>query len=117
LSRTDPTLIDAFIAGVVLPLHHLNARRGVHYLKLAPEAESYWAPIASRTGGLERIPADQCDGPQLLARLGSYWAQHGDANLPKLVPHLLGLRSEIIDGRPDDAEEDSEVSDFVYPLF
>jgi hypothetical protein len=116
LSRTDPAQIDAFLAGVILPLHHFNARRGVSYLNLTPEAESLWGPVISRTGGLERIPADQCGGAGLLARLGGYWAARGDKSLPKLVPHLVSLRREILDGRPEDAEDDG-VSDFVYPLF
>jgi len=117
LSPTDSIPIDSFIAGVILPLHYFNARRGIRYLNLTPAAESHWGPVVSRTGGLERVPADECDGPDLLARLGSYWAARGDANLPKLVPHLLALRSEVMDGRRLDAEKDSEVSDFVYPLF
>jgi hypothetical protein len=109
--------IDSFIAGVILPLHHFNARHGVHYLTLTPDAGSCWAPVVSRTGGLERISADACDGPGLLARLGAYWAARGDKSLPKLVPHLLALRSDIMDTRPPDEGKASEVSDFVYPMF
>ena len=115
MNRTDPALIDSFVAGVITPLHRFNARHGVRYLTLTPEAGSCWGPVISRTGGLERVPPDQCDGPGLLARLGAYWAARGDKNLPKLKPHLVALRSEIVDGLPPDADEG--VSDFVYPLF
>lgn len=117
MSPTDRIPVDSFVSALLLPLRHLNARRGVRYLKLERDSESYWGPVISRTGGLEHLPAAECDGAGLLARLGTYWTARGETNLPKLVPHLLALRSKIMERRSPDDGKDFEVSDFVYPLF
>jgi hypothetical protein len=117
MRQTDRIRPQFFFAELLLPLHDAVARRNIHYLKLDREPESYWRPVASRTGGLERLCAAQCGGDAMLERLARYWAARGDVDLPKLVPYLIALRRDIGDTEPRGVEERSEVGDFVYPLF
>jgi hypothetical protein len=117
MSQTDPVPPEFFFAELLLPLRHAVARRNIHYLKLDREPKSYWRPVASRTGGLERLCAAECAGDELLARLGQYWAARGDAYLPKLLPYLIALRRDLVNARPVGVEHQPELDDFVYPLF
>ena len=117
MSQIDRTQFASFFADFLLPLRHSNARKKVHYLKLDREAASYWGPVASRTGGLERLSADAAAGSALLEALGRHWAEQGDAKLPKLLPHLLALRREIVETRTGGDSTEPELTDFIYPLF
>jgi hypothetical protein len=117
MSQIDPIRVESFFAEFLLPLRRSNARRNVHYLNLARQQASYWGPTASRTGGLERLPADACDAVALLERLGNYWVAQGDANLPKLLPYLMALRAKIVDPALGESVEEAPMPEFVYPMF
>jgi hypothetical protein len=117
MSRTDPIPPEYFFAELLLPLRRATLRKGIHFLKLTDEPESYWAPVASRTGGLEKLSAAECDGGRLLDRLERYWTARGDAYLPKLVPHLSALRLELLDTRTAEAAAEPRLGNFVYPIF
>jgi len=117
MSQTDAVPPEFFFAELLLPLRHASARRNIHYLKLDCEAESYWSPVISRTGGLERLGAAECGGEAMLQRLGQYWVARGDVYLPKLVPYLMALRRDLLEAKPVGGEQRTELSDFVYPLY
>ena len=117
MNQTDRTELASFFADFLLPLRHSNARKNVHYLKLDRGAASYWQPVASRTGGLERLSADAATGPALLEALGRYWGGQGDANLPKLLLRLLALRCMLVEARTVENAAEPELTDFIYPLF
>jgi hypothetical protein len=117
MSQTDRPELASFFAEFLLPLRHSNARRNVHYLKLDRGVESYWGPVASRTGGIQRLSADTATAPALLEALGRHWAGQGDLNLPKLLPHLLALRRTIVETRTTKGAAEPELTDFIYPLF
>jgi hypothetical protein len=116
MSQTDRVPPEFFFAELLLPLRHVAARKGIHYLKLDREPEGYWRPVASRTGGLEKLSAAECGGDELLKRLGQYWAARGDSSLPKLVPYLIALRHDMVDAKPV-GKQRPELSDFIYPIF
>jgi hypothetical protein len=117
MSQTDRVPPDFFFAELLLPLRHALARKNIHYLNLEREQESYWRPVASRTGGLEKLSAADCSGDALLARLRQYWATRGDVYLPRLIPYLIALRHDILDATPVGQESRPELGDFVYPIF
>jgi hypothetical protein len=117
MSQTEPIRSETFFAEFLLPLSRANARRNIRYLKLERETASYWAPVASRTGGMERLTAATVDGAAMLERLGRYWGAQGDVMLPKLLPYLVSLRAKIADPSLGEAAVEAQVPEFVYPLF
>ncbi len=117
MSQTDPVPPEFFFAELLLPLRHAIARRNVHYLELGREPESYWRPVISRTGGLEKLFSAECGGDELLQRLEKYWVASGDIYLPKLLPYLIALRRELASARRAGAAQEPVLGDFVYPLF
>jgi hypothetical protein len=117
LSRTDRVAPEFFFAELLLPLKRSSARKGIHFLALERAAESYWGPVVTRTGGLERLSAGACGGDAMLERLREYWHARGEANLLKLLPYLVALRRDLLAGPPAKAVSGGEVNDFVYPLF
>ena len=117
MSRTERIPPEYFFGELLLPLRYATARESIHYLQRDREPDSYWRPVASRTGGLERLSAATCGGDELLERLGRYWSARGDTYLPKLVPYLIALRRDLVDSKSADIERRPELSDFVYPLF
>jgi hypothetical protein len=117
MNQTDKLAAQIFFADLLLPLGRANIRKDVHYLNCDRSKASYWQPVVSRTGGMERLSAESSSGPALIELLGQYWREHNDANLPKLIPYLIELRSEIVGSRPPQEEEQPYLSDFVYPIF
>jgi hypothetical protein len=117
MNRIDQVRRESFFDELIAPLRRANLRRNVQYLELPRETESYWSTPVSRTGGLELVPAGARDGTALLERLGIYWTEQGDVNLPKLVPYLIALHREIMEPLVAETAEEPPPSDFVYPLF
>jgi hypothetical protein len=100
MNPTDEVRPETFFAEFLLPLSQANKRRGVRYLESSRDAASYWGPVLSRTGGIERIAA----------------AAEGDRNLTRLAPFLASLREAL--AKPEAAPEAKPgISDFVYPMF
>lgn len=117
MSATEGQKARAFFADLLLPLKRANMRRDVRYLNCVRSADSYWGSIASRTGGVERLSNANCGGASLIGRLGRHWERQNDRDLPKLLPHLLALRQEIIGSPLADDEGETPEAEFVYPLF
>jgi hypothetical protein len=117
MSQIDKVPAKCFFADLLLPLSYANARRNVCYLDRTAKSGSYWGPVVSRTGGLEKLTAESSSGPALLELLGQYWVKQNDRNLPKLLPYLVALRSEIVESHPDKANQEPRLSEFVYPIF
>jgi hypothetical protein len=116
MNSTDDRAAAIFFAEFLLPLAQANARKGVGYLDRGGRRPSYWQPVATRTGGLERLSSQGCGPSALLQRLGDYWAHGKEPELPQLLPPLEALRLELTD--PDRPQEpEGRLSDFVYPIF
>jgi len=105
-----------FYADWMLPLSRARLRSGTGFLRRGGDAETFWGPVVSRTGGVGKLAPQACDAPSLLAALDEYWSQRGDAGLRQLSPGLLKLL-RAAPARPVDAEEQAAVAEFVYPLF
>jgi hypothetical protein len=108
---------ESFFAEFILPLSRANARRRVRYLELERGAESYWGPVATRTGGMEKVPAAGAGAAAMLENLRDHWASQGDAHLPKLTPYLAALRETLVAPQTGASETKEVLSEFVYPLF
>jgi hypothetical protein len=105
-----------FFADLLLPLRRAQMRRGSAYLDCGPRRESYWSPIASRTGGIEQLSASQCSFSAALALLEKYWSERNERDLLQLVSHLDRLYRDLT--APEVRHEsDPTPPDFVYPLF
>ena len=117
MSQIDKIRVRSFFADLLLPLKHANTRRNVHYLSRTPQQASYWQPVISRTGGLQRLSAASSSGSALLELLGRYWVAQDDQNLPKLLPYLDDLRREIVESQPVEDAKEPRLPDFVYPIF
>jgi hypothetical protein len=91
-------------------------RRGSAYLDRGPRRESYWSPIASRTGGIEQLSASQCSFTGVLALLEKYWRLRNERDLLQLVAHLKRLHGEM-QALPAQEDAGRAVPEFVYPLF
>jgi hypothetical protein len=125
--KIDETKIDraqmnrvpakSFFADLLLPLKYANTRRNVHYFVLVASQPSYWQPVISRTGGLEKLSATGSRGSALLELLGKYWNTQNDSNLPKLLPYLVTLRQELVESLPPGDEPEPRLTEFVYPIF
>jgi len=116
MSATEYFKARVFFADLLLPLKRANMRRNVRYLNCDRSSATYWKSIASRTGGLERMPIPSCGAAGLIGRLGLYWEAQSDSDLPRLIPHVLALREEFSGYLQ--AKGDGEIqTEFVYPLF
>jgi hypothetical protein len=117
---TDPTALEVFFADLLLPLHHSNVRRNVHYFALGPDdaMASYWAPPTSRAaGGMERLRIGEGDAAALLARLADYWTERGEPLLAQLQPDMEALLQNLFDSDDDPDDASATVPVTVYPLF
>ena len=114
---TDDTRAEAMFADWLLPLGYANRRRGIAYLERGPRRQSYWAPVISRTGGLERLSGAGCEPAAMLASLGDYWKRTNEPSLPKLLPSLEELRQQLAGATPTKNPEEQGLTEFVYPLF
>jgi hypothetical protein len=117
MSQIDRVPAKFFFADLLLPLKYANTRRNVLYLSRTAKAGSYWEPVVSRTGGLEKLTAASSGGSVLLELLGQYWAKQNDKNLAKLLPYLVELRREIVESHAVEDNQEPRLSEFVYPLF
>lgn len=117
MNQIDEIPPELFFAELLLPLRHAVAQQGIHYLELGRVSESYWGPVITRTGGLEKLDKADCGGDAMLERLRQYWIARGDPFLPKLAPYLVELRRDIVEAEPAAAKPAPELSEFVYPLF
>ena len=119
MSLIESLTAEEFFANFVVPLKRLNARRGVRYFERAADAsrDSYWEDVSTRTGGLQQLPAGSGDAAALLDLLTAHWGATGDEALTRLAPHLKALQSALSEEPRPPAEEEAEVSDFVYPLY
>jgi len=117
MSPTDRIRPDSFFAEVLLPLRYANLRRRVSYLQREVGAAGNWCPVVSRTGGLERLSAENAGAAAMIERLGRHWELEGDPHLPKLVPLLQDLRRELFETRPAYANTEPELPEFVYTMF
>jgi hypothetical protein len=117
MSQIDGVPEKVFFADLLLPLKHANTRRNMLYLNRTAKGGSYWEPVVSRTGGLEKLTAASSGGSALLELLGQYWVKLNDKNLPKLIPYLVELRREIVESHPAKDDEEPRLSEFVYPIF
>jgi hypothetical protein len=116
MSPIEDTAAAVFFADLLLPLHHANARRAIAYLKRGREGHSHWGEVVSRTGGIERLPAD-CDAALMLNLLARYWRRRNETPLLQLIPHLAALQRKL-SGAPHSQENaDAPLTEFVYPLF
>ena len=116
MNPIDEVRPESFFDAFIVPLHRVNARRGIRYLELDPAEGSGWGTVVSRTGGSEKFAADDFDGEAMLKRLAEYWSTTGDANLSKLAPFLAALRLVLLEP-PSAVEPEPGLTDFVYPLF
>lgn len=117
MSQIDGVPAKVFFADLLLPLKHANTRRNVLYLNRTAKAGSYWEPVVSRTGGLEKLTAASSGGSALLELLGRYWVKENDKNLPKLIPYLVELRRQIVESQPVQDNQEPRLTEFVYPIF
>lgn len=104
-----------FFADVLLPLRYANLRRGVAYLDRGPQRTSYWSDVASRTGGMQRLPEFSSDF-SMLGLLGKYWEQRNEGDLLRLLPLLGRLRQDVI-ATPTSDRDAQPLTEFIYPLF
>lgn len=118
MNLTDETSPDLFFAELLLSLKHYMARRGEHFFVTHGDAaaDSHWETVATRTGGVTRLPVTGRDAASLLEALGPYWTAQGEERLLQLLPGLRALREQAAGGAPVDATKTAHVSDFVYPL-
>jgi hypothetical protein len=105
-----------FFAELLLPLRRAQMRRGSAYLDRGPPRASYWAPIASRTGGIESLTGSQCNFAGALTLLEQYWQEHQERDLLQLVAHLERLQAQL-QASPSTQDTAGAVPEFVYPLF
>lgn len=117
MSPIDRVPAKSFFADLLLPLKHANTRRNVHYLSRASQDPGNWQPVISRTGGLERLSEASSNSSALLELLGRYWVAQNDRDLPKLLPYLVALRSEIVEAASVQDAEVPRLPEFVYPIF
>ena len=117
MSSTDPTDADRFFAAMLLSLRHAMTRRGQSFFPSAPDpkAESYWQPVATRTSGVQELPAEH-DGAAMLRLLGDYWRSKGDAPMTRMLAELEKLRQSTMTVSEAKKDEVTEVTDFVYPM-
>src|ERR1700761_2373837 len=113
--ETDAAAI--FFANLLLPMRRANIRKGVNYLDYGEPRESYWRQVASRTGGMEALPAG-CDVGSLLGLLREYWMQRNDTALLLLLPHLESLHQELtaVAATTGNEATDAFLTEFAYPL-
>ncbi|HTW72088.1 MAG TPA: hypothetical protein VME47_19545 [Acetobacteraceae bacterium] len=118
MNPTDEISPDLFFADMLLSLKHAMARRGEHFFPARGDAaaESHWEPVATRTGGVGRLPVTGRDADSLLDALAVYWQTNGEAKLTQLQSGLKALRRQARAGGPADPGKAAQVSDFVYPL-
>ena len=119
MSLIESLTPQSFFANFIVPLKRLNARRRLHYFAAGPDLsrESYWEPIATRTGGFARLPAISGGASSLLDLLASYWEASGDEILIKLIPQLKVLQKALVEESPPSDDHQAKVSDFIYPLY
>lgn len=115
MNPTEKKAAELLFAEWLLPLRNANARRRIHYLDGEARRGSYWSAIASRTGGMERLPA--CDAAALLSMLEQYWTEGKESDLLKLLPALQGLQRELTGGAQEAEQAEEQLTEFVYPLF
>lgn len=115
---TDKPTPERFFADLLLPLHRANHRRGVHYFATGKDAaaNSYWQTPLSRTGGVTKLGAASGDSEALIAALGDYWTEQGEAMLTRLLPDLEALCRELFEPEAQDGTP-QKLSISVYPLF
>jgi hypothetical protein len=114
-STEDRRAADIFFADLLLPLRQANIRRRVNYLDRGPPRQSYWSKVASRTGGMEELPA-ACDVRTLLDMLGSYWVRRNEATLLQLLPHLEALHQQLTGAAAKNPQPEPPLTEFMYPL-
>jgi len=117
MSPTDELSADLYFADLLLSLKHAMQRRGEHFFAGGSdtEAQTYWEEVATRTGGVGRLPVVGRDGAALLVLLGHYWRARGEAHLSKLLPGLEALRQQLA-AAPEAQEQTPRLTDFVYPM-
>jgi hypothetical protein len=111
------TSATVFFAELLLSLRYANLRRGIAYLDRGPRRESYWGGIASRTGGVMRLPRSACGAANLLESLGEYWERQNEPSLRQLLPNLEALRRDLAGIARADEPGTQPLTEFVYPLF
>jgi hypothetical protein len=105
-----------FFADLLLPLHYARLRRGAAYLDRGSRRASYWAPVSSRTGGMERLSAEGYDAAALLALVGKFWETRKETDLLRLALYLETLCREL-SGSVRAEQAPDRVPDFIYPMF
>jgi hypothetical protein len=117
VSRIDSEAAAVFFAEYLLPLRMANVRARLNYLDQEGGRASYWAPIATRTGGSARVDPARTDVAALLDSLGDYWRQQGETRLPKLLPELVELHRRLAEAATQRNETSEPVIDYMYPMF
>jgi hypothetical protein len=117
MSQTKNHLASIFFANLLLPLHFFNIRKGTNYLDRDACRSSYWGAVVSRTGGVAKVDIASCDAKALLVELGEFWLRNKDADLLCLVPHLEALRQGLADREEAKSDQESSLTEFVYPLW
>ncbi len=123
MNRTETDATDAaavFYAEFLLPLRMANRRARLNYLdqqggKTAGQP-SYWAAIATRNGGDERVEAGQTDVAAMLDKLGAHWQQQGEDRLLQLLPYLAEMARGMNGRNAPIASIDETLPDFIYPM-
>jgi hypothetical protein len=118
MNPIDSNAAAVFHAELLAPLRRAQMRRGSAYLDCGPQPqrESYWKAIVSRTGGIEQLPASQCNFTAALTLLQQYWSRHNERDLLQLASHLERLCCDLT-ARETPQESASAPPEFVYPLF
>ena len=117
MKKTDEVSVETFYAGMLLPLRRAMARRGQRFFASGPDADklSYWEPEATRTRGIQELPAEH-GGAAMLRLLGIYWEAQGEGHLTRLLPDLETLRQALTSVSEKRKMEATEITEFVYPL-
>ncbi len=116
MNPTDANPEAVFFADWLLPLSQANLRRRVAYLKREGDAESFWEPVVSRGGGVQRLAPDARDVPALLSALDQYWERADTTGLRRLTPELRKLTRAMAKAASV-PRDDGVVAEFVYPLY